>query len=78
MNPVLAALQAEMDGAMASMRRFYTMHLYGDGTPRCSVPYAGRCPDSILDSWDAYDDESVPPDTACLCEGGGCADDARV
>lgn len=70
MNPVLAAIQSEWAGAMASMRRFYTMHLYGDGFPRCRVPHAGRCPESLLDAWDLYD--TGPPDTTCLCEGGVC------
>lgn len=38
--------------------------------PRCRVPHAGRCPESLLDAWDLYD--TGPPDTACLCEGGAC------
>ena len=38
--------------------------------PRCHVPHAGRCPESLLDAWDLYD--TGPPDTACLCEGGAC------
>lgn len=67
------AMQRQLDGAFTAMSRQLALHLYGDPLyPRCSVPYAGRCPDSILDAWDAYDDESVPPDTACLCEGGVC------
>ncbi len=38
--------------------------------PRCRVPHAGRCPESLLDAWDL--DDTGPPDTTCLCEGGVC------
>lgn len=66
-------MQKALDDHYRYASRLLGIHLYGDPLyPRCYVPYAGWCPNSILDSWDAYDDESVEPDTICLCEGGVC------